>query len=82
MWHFPLIRKWDFPIIKKIRNFYKNNGLAKTILWFLIIVIGTKIVIINGFIALCNALFGFGWEFAPVGKIILSALENFLLYKI
>ena len=73
-WNFPLLRRWNFPIIRKLQNVYREKGLGKLILWFVVIVVGTKVIIINGFIALCNFLFGVGWEFAPVGKWIANKI--------
>ena len=73
-WNFPLLKRWNFPIIRKIQSYYRENGLGKLLLWIIFIVIGTKVVIINGFIALCNFLFGVGWEFAPVGKWIANKI--------
>lgn len=55
--------KWDWPIIK----FYKKNGLLKTILYVIFILLGIKIVIINGAIFILN-LFGAGIEYAPILK--------------
>tara|TARA_B100002019_G_C21151600_1_gene538538 strand:- start:181 stop:426 length:246 start_codon:yes stop_codon:yes gene_type:complete len=73
-WNFPLLKRWNFPIIRKLQNVYREKGLGKLLLWIIFIVIGTKVVIINGFIALCNFLFGVGWEFAPVGKWIANKI--------
>ena len=55
--------KWDWPIIK----FYKQYGLLKTIPYVIIILLGVKIVIINGAIFILN-LFGAGIEYAPILK--------------
>jgi hypothetical protein len=55
--------KWDWPIIK----FYKQHGLLKTIPYVIIILLGVKIVIINGAIFILN-LFGAGIEYAPILK--------------
>tara|TARA_R100000149_G_C5838435_1_gene111451 strand:- start:674 stop:901 length:228 start_codon:yes stop_codon:yes gene_type:complete len=55
--------KWDWPIIK----FYKQHGLLKTIPYVIVILLGIKIVIINGAIFILN-LFGAGIEYAPILK--------------
>lgn len=55
--------KWDWPIIK----FYKKNGLLKTIPYVIFILLGIKIVIINGAIFILN-LFGASIEYAPILK--------------
>ena len=57
---------WNFPILTKIKNYYKKNGFFKTLYWLLIIVIGTKIIIINGAIALINYLFGTEIPYGPI----------------
>ena len=67
--------KWNWPLLRIIINFYKKHGLIKTILWLIFIFLGTKIIIINGFIYVANYLFGFGWKYAP----ILDCL-NLLIY--
>jgi hypothetical protein len=58
--------KWNWPLLRIIINFYKKHGVIKTILWLIFIFLGTKIIIINGFIYVANFLFGFGWKYAPV----------------
>tara|TARA_B100002019_G_scaffold164327_1_gene141903 strand:+ start:2829 stop:3038 length:210 start_codon:yes stop_codon:yes gene_type:complete len=58
--------KWNWPLLRIIINFYKKHGLIKTILWLIFIFIGTKIVVINGFIYAANFLFGFNWKYAPI----------------
>lgn len=58
--------KWNWPLLTRLINFYKKYGLVKTILWVIIIFLGIKILIINGFIYLCNYVFGMGWKYAPV----------------
>ena len=55
--------KWDWPIIK----FYKEHGLLKTIPYVIVILLGIKIVIINGAIFILNLL-GAGIEYAPILK--------------
>ena len=57
---------WNFPLLRKLINFYKNYGLTNTILFVIFVFLGTKIIIINGFIYAANFLFGFGWKYAPV----------------
>ncbi len=57
--------KWDWPIIK----FYKEHGLLKTIPYVLIILLGIKIVIINGAIFILNLL-GASIEYAPILKTL------------
>lgn len=57
--------KWDWPIIK----FYKKHGLLKTIPYVIFILLGIKIVIINGGIFVLN-LFGAGIEYAPILKAL------------
>ncbi len=59
--------KWDWPIAKKIKTFYGANGLIKTILYVLLIVLGLKLVVLNGIIFVLN-LFGAGFEYAPILK--------------
>ena len=54
--------KWDWPIIK----FYKEHGLLKTIPYVILIILGIKIVIINGIIFLLNLTPWFDIEFAPI----------------
>lgn len=58
--------KWNWPLLRIIINFYKKHGVIKTILWLIFIFLGTKIIIINGFIYVANFLFGFGWNYAPI----------------
>ena len=57
--------KWDWPIIK----FYKEHGLLKTIPYVILILLGIKIVIINGAIFILN-LFGAGIAYAPILKTL------------
>lgn len=57
--------KWDWPIIK----FYKEHGLLKTIPYVIFILLGIKIVIINGAIFILN-LFGAGIAYAPILKTL------------
>ena len=57
---------WNFPILTKIKNYYLTNGLFKTLSWIVFIVIGTKIIIINGAIGLINYLFGTDIPYGPI----------------
>jgi hypothetical protein len=57
---------WKWPILTKIKNYYKAHGLKRTILWLLIIIIGLKIVVLNIFIFIVNALFSISINQAPV----------------
>ena len=57
---------WNFPILTKIKNYYSANGFLKTLAWLLIIVIGTKIIIINGGIGLINYSFGTEIPYGPI----------------
>jgi hypothetical protein len=61
--------KWDWPIAKKIKDYYSTNGLLKTIAYVILILLGVKIVIINGAIWFLN-LFGAGIEYAPILKSV------------
>ena len=38
---------WNFPILTKLGNKYKQLGLIKFILWLILIWLGFKIVVIN-----------------------------------
>ena len=57
---------WNFPILTRIKKYYLSNGLLKTLGWLLFIVIGTKVVIINGGIGLINYLFGTEIPYGPI----------------
>ena len=57
---------WNFPILTKIKNYYKKNGFFKTLSWLLFIVIGTKVVVINGAIAFLNYFFQTNIPYGPV----------------
>ena len=57
---------WNFPILTKIKNYYLKNGLSKTLGWLVFIVIGTKVVIINGVIALVNYFFKTDIPYGPI----------------
>lgn len=67
--------KWNFPIaqavIKKIKKIYKKHGLLKTIGYVIVIVIGLKVVVINGSIFLINSIFGLKIPYGPILQIIL-----------
>ena len=58
--------KWNFPILTKIKNYYLANGFLKTLIWLLVIVIGTKIIIINGGIGLINYTLGTNMPYGPI----------------
>ncbi len=57
---------WNFPILTKIKKYYTEYGLVKTLVWLLFIVIGTKIIIINGAIGLINYLFNTEIPYGPL----------------
>ena len=57
---------WNFPILTKIKNYYLANGLVKTLGWIVFIVIGTKIVIINGGIGLINYFLDTNIPYGPI----------------
>ena len=61
--------KWDWPIAKKIKEYYGTNGLFKTIVYILVILLGLKLVVINGAIFVLN-LFGASIQYAPILKTI------------
>lgn len=58
--------KWNWPLLRKLIDFHRNYGLTRTILFVVFVFLGTKIIIINGFIYVANFLFGFGWKYAPI----------------
>jgi len=62
--------KWNWPLLRKLQSFYSKHGLIKTILFVIFIFLGTKLIIINSLIYIANSLFGFGWEYAPLLKLI------------
>lgn len=39
---------WNWPILTKLRNVYREKGLIYFILWFLAIWIGFKLIVVNG----------------------------------
>ena len=57
---------WNFPILTKIKKYYISNGLLRTLVWLLFIVIGTKVVIFNGGIGLINYFFGTNIPYGPI----------------
>ena len=57
---------WNFPILTKIKNYYLANGLVKTLGWIVFIVIGTKVVIINGGIGLINYFLDTNIPYGPI----------------
>lgn len=59
--------KWDFPILKKIASVYREYGFFKGTLYVILVLIGIKVVILNGVIFILN-LFGAGIEYAPILK--------------
>jgi len=62
--------KWNFPIaqaaIKKIKSVYKEHGLLEAIAYVVVIVIGFKVVVINGIIYSINYLFLTNIKYGPV----------------
>lgn len=62
--------KWNFPLIRIVKDFYKKHGLILTILWVLLVVVGTKVVFINGSIAVINYIFDIDIPFGPVWENI------------
>ena len=62
--------KWNFPLLRKLIQFYSKYGLVKTIFFVIFVFLGTKLIIINALIYIANLLFGFGWEYAPILQLI------------
>ncbi len=62
--------KWNFPIIRKVKEFYQKHGLLLTIAWIVFIVVGTKIVFINGVIFLLNTFLGTDIAYGPVYQFL------------
>ena len=62
-----LMLKWNWPLARKLINVYKEYGFIKGTLYVIFILIGIKVVIINGAIFILN-LFGAGIEYAPILK--------------
>ena len=62
--------KWNWPILTKIKKVYKEKGLAKTVLWILVIFLGIKLVILNGIIFILNNVVGTAFEYAPILRFI------------
>jgi len=62
--------KWNFPIaqaaFKKIKSVYKEKGLFEAIAYVILIVIGFKVVVINGIIYSINYLFLTNIKYGPV----------------
>lgn len=60
---------WNFPIaqaaIKKIKTVYKEKGLFESIAYVILIVIGFKVVVINGIIYTINYLFLTDIKYGP-----------------
>tara|TARA_B100001769_G_scaffold262241_1_gene244432 strand:- start:974 stop:1204 length:231 start_codon:yes stop_codon:yes gene_type:complete len=61
--------KWEWPIAKKIKNYYNEHGLIRTILYVILILLGIKIFIINGIIFLLRNLFGLDIPFGPILRL-------------
>lgn len=59
------MKKWNWPIARKIKQYYDANGLLKTILYVILILVGLKVVVLNGIIFILN-LFGASIEYAPI----------------
>ena len=68
---------WNFPILTKIKKYYLSNGLIKTLSWLLFIVIGTKVVIINGGIGFINYFFNTNIPYVPILYYLIE-VENVL----
>ena len=62
--------RWNFPVaqaaIKKIKTVYKEKGLLEAIGYVILIVIGFKVVVINGIIYSINYLFLTDIKYGPV----------------
>ena len=61
--------KWEWPIAKKIKNYYAEHGLIRTMLYVILILLGIKIFIINGIIFLLRNLFGLDIPFGPILRL-------------
>ena len=61
--------KWEWPIAKKIKNYYNEHGLIRTILYVILILLGIKIFIINGIIFLLRNLLGLDIPFGPILRL-------------
>ena len=61
--------KWEWPIAKKIKNYYNEYGVIRTILYVILILLGIKIFIINGIIFLLRNLFGLDIPFGPILRL-------------
>ena len=61
--------KWEWPIAKKIKIYYAEHGLIRTILYVILILLGIKIFIINGIIFLLRNLFGLDIPFGPILRL-------------
>jgi|TARA_B100000035_G_scaffold55974_1_gene44288 hypothetical protein len=68
--------KWNFPILRALKNSVEKRGYVKTILWFAVIVVGSKIILINGSIALVNTIFGIEIPYGPIGQTIGGYFEH------
>ena len=62
--------RWNFPVaqaaIKKIKSVYEKQGLFEAIAYVIVIVIGFKVVVINGIIYSINYLFLTDIKYGPV----------------
>ena len=67
---------WNFPMAKagisNIKNFYNKNGLYKTILYVIFIVIGFKVFVINGIIFALNNIFNLDIKYGPILYYVLG----------
>ena len=66
--------KWNLPILKSIKNFYKKHGLIKTIPYIVFIAIGLKVVVGNITILIMQAL---GYDVIFPGPFTRSVLALF-----
>ena len=61
--------RWNFPVaqaaIKKIKSVYEKQGLFEAIAYVIVIVIGFKVVVINGIIYTINYLFLTDIKYGP-----------------
>ena len=58
--------------ISNIKNFYNKNGLYKTILYVIFIVIGFKVFVINGIIFALNNIFNLDIKYGPILYYVLG----------
>ena len=62
--------KWNFPLLRALKSSVEKRGIIKTLFWFLAIVVGLKVVLINGSIAAINLMFGTKIPYGPIGQTI------------